>query len=69
MDSPLTWITTVAVAATGAIGTGYARLTQNDRDHNSRIAVLEAHRADDTAKLDHIQAQVDKLVEWWVEKN
>lgn len=31
---------------------------------STRVTALEAHRDGDVGKLDHIQSQVDKLVEW-----
>lgn len=36
----------------------------NQTDLATRVSALEAHRTDDESKLDHIQSQVDKLVEW-----
>lgn len=62
-SSPKWWIPLV-VAGASLLMTGYAEYTHNDRDISNRVTALESHRQDDAQKLDHIQAQVDKLVDW-----
>ena len=59
---------TALVAVVGAAGTAYARLVQSDRNNDRRLSVLESQRTDDNAKLDHIQIQVDRLVDWAMDK-
>lgn len=58
-----TWLALI-LAGLSAAGTLYIEYTHNDRDNAQRISALEAHRADDAGKIDHIQSQVDKLVDW-----
>jgi hypothetical protein len=59
----LTW-GAILLAGLTALGSVYTQYTRNDREVVQRISALEAHRTDDTEKLDYIQSQVDKLVTW-----
>lgn len=56
------------LAALSMFGTLWIEYTHNDKDNAQRITALEAHRADDQKQLDHIQEQVDKLVDRLVGK-
>lgn len=69
------WLIPFIVAAMTAIGSLYMAnrndhvqaATQNQQTQTelaNRVTALEAHRADDESKLDHLTSQVDKLVEW-----
>lgn len=52
------------LAGLSLLGTLFIEFTHSDRENTGRISRLEAHREDDAIKIDHIQSQVDKLVEW-----
>lgn len=57
-------IIALVLAGLSALGTVYIQMTHNDKENAVRISALEAHRTDGDARIDHIQSQVDKLVEW-----
>lgn len=57
-----TWLA-LLLAGFSALGTIYIQMTHDDKANASRISALEAHRDDDSAKIDHIQTQVDRLVD------
>ena len=52
------------MAGLSMIGTLWMEFGHNDREVAQRVSTLEAHRNDDEKKIDHIQEQVDKLVQW-----
>lgn len=54
------WLIPLLLALISMIGSGVLAYQKTD----ARITALESHRSDDKDKLDHIQTQVDKLVEW-----
>lgn len=56
------WIIPFVIAGLSMLGTVYTSITHNDKDLSSRVTALEAHREDDSQKLDHIQQQLDRLV-------
>lgn len=58
-----TWLALVLAGLT-AIGSLYMNYIHNDRDTAQRVSALEANQASEHEKVDHIQVQVDKLVEW-----
>ena len=58
------WVGAALVASLTALGTTYTTINSHDRDHESRISALEQARKDGDTRLDHIESQVDKLVEW-----
>lgn len=58
------WIIPFIIAGASMVMSAYATYTHNDRDLSNRVTALESHRQDDAQKLDHIQSQVDKLVDW-----
>lgn len=67
---PLDWAVIIA-AALSLAGTLYIEATHTDaEDHvkamanEHRITALEQSQADESKKVDHIQSQVDRLVEW-----
>lgn len=60
----LKWVGAAIVASLTALGTTYTTISSHDRDHESRISALEQARTDSNDRLDHIESQVDKLVEW-----
>ncbi len=65
MDTPTTsGIGALVAAGLSAAGTVYVKIT----NQGQRISVLESQREDDMKKLDHIQVQVDRLVDWAMDK-
>ena len=58
-----TWLT-VGLLALGMLGTMFLSYHKTDLSLTSRVTALEAHQVDDSGKVDHIQAQVDRLVSW-----
>lgn len=52
------------MAGLSMIGTLWMEFGHSDRELSQRVSGLEAHRNDDEKKIDHIQEQVDKLVQW-----
>lgn len=56
------------LAGLSLIGTIYMEYSRNDRENLTRIAKLEQAREDTDKKIDHIERQVDKLVEWAIGK-
>ena len=61
------WVT-IGIAALALVFSLLVEYTHNDKDNANRISALESHRADDKGQLDHIQQQVDKLVDWVIGK-
>lgn len=58
------WVIPLIIALMSVVLSGVSAYTHNDKELTARITALESHRVDDKDKLDHIQVQVDKLVEW-----
>jgi hypothetical protein len=57
------WVS-IILAAASLLGFLWIESTHNDVANATRVATLEAHRVDDHEKLNHIEMQVDRLVEW-----
>lgn len=69
MSSSLTaraveWLLPIAIATASLLASGYNAYERNDKALGNRITAIETHYADGDKRLDHIQSQVDKLVEW-----
>lgn len=59
------WWVEILVAALLALGTAvYIQATHDDKDLGQRVSAVEATQKGQADKVDHIQTQVDKLVEW-----
>jgi len=58
------WASLLLPLIVSLIVSGFAGYYSNDKQIESRVSALEAHRSDDASKLDHIQSQVDRLVQW-----
>jgi len=58
------WVSVLVPLLISFIVSGFVGYTQNDKQLEGRVSALEAHRQDDNQKLDHIQTQVDRLVQW-----
>jgi hypothetical protein len=62
------WVEIVATALLGTLGLMYANYhteaAHTDQDLHARVSVIEATQKGQNDKVDHIQTQVDKLVEW-----
>ena len=64
MDNSTAGIGAIITAGLSAVGTAVVRIV----NQGQRISVLESQREDDVKKLDHIQVQVDKLVDWAMDR-
>lgn len=58
-----TWLT-VALMALGMLGAAFTSYNSGQNKIATRVTALEAHQTDRDAKVDHIQEQVDRLVQW-----
>lgn len=53
----------LSIGLSGALT--FSRTTQtNDRELAQRVSALEAHRTDDTSRLDRIENKIDKVLTW-----
>jgi hypothetical protein len=61
----LPWWVEILVAALLALGTAvYLQATHDDKALRERVSAVEAAQTGQKDTIDHIQTQVDKLVEW-----
>ena len=58
------WVVPFIVAALSLALSGWVSYNNSNTDIDVRVSKLETQRLDDATKIDHIQTQVDKLVEW-----
>lgn len=54
----------VILAGLSFLASFYVEYTHNDKATAQRVTALEVHQVDDNKKLEHIESQVDKLVDW-----
>jgi hypothetical protein len=54
----------IIIAVTSLLIAGMTAYSSNDKQIEHRLTAVETSHAADQAKIDHIQSQVDKLVEW-----
>lgn len=61
----LPWWIELVVAGLISLGTAiYIQATHDDKALGERVSAVEATQKGQNDKVDHIQTQVDKLVEW-----
>ncbi len=58
-----TWLA-VSLTVFSMVGTIFATWHNADKSTSDRLSALEAHEYDNQNRLDHIQVQLDKLVDW-----
>lgn len=67
-DSTPWWVKMLIPIILSAVMSGsiaFSRTTQiNDRELVQRVSALEAHRTDDSSRLDRIENKLDSLLKW-----
>lgn len=67
-DSTPWWVKMLIPIILSAVLSGtiaFSKTTQtNDREIVQRVSALEAHRADDSSRLDRIESKIDKVLVW-----
>ena len=63
-NASLQWLVPLVVALCALFFSGWNNANRQTDELTQRVSALEAHQTDDSVKLDHVQTQVDKLVEW-----
>lgn len=58
------WWLALILSAASLGWAGYTNYTHNDKELAQRITAVEAHRADDTQRLDRVETKLDKLLDW-----
>lgn len=61
---PKYWWIPLIIAGLSFALSGYAEYNRSDKDVSNRLTALETQRDSQQRQLDHIQSQVDKLVDW-----
>lgn len=58
------WFLPIALASASLVASGYNAYQLNDKVLSNRVTAIETHFTDESKRLDHIQSQLDRLVEW-----
>ena len=58
------WILPFVLLALGWLASGVVSYLHEDKSVTARVTAIETKQGDNYKRLDHIQSQVDRLVEW-----